>query len=398
MTLDDKSTGRNPGEPAKNSLPPNLAESVSKKIDELLIENNKRLRAESPAKRLEASIRASNREARSSVWALPDADQPRTKRCPACNSEFPSSKVVCRNCGILLIPIAPPTIWTSDDFEVLNFIGEGTLTTVYAAMSRFTSEEVVIKVLKPSLLHDRKTAKRFVTGAKQSLKLIHPNIARTFAVSSLKAEAEPYVIPCLVTEKVNGPNLSQLLIERKTLEPYVVASIVIDVCSALQYATTEGVEHHDLKPSNMYVSLDQKGMVPKVVDFGLAERLFRNLEWSAPPLPDGRTASIYGDPSCTSPESAFQGILSIESEIYSLGCIMYAAVNGDNPFTGNNHFDTLMQHRGKMPPPLDKLTIPAIMKKIIFKCLEKDPQDRYHSFDELKEALQQFVREPAEKS
>jgi serine/threonine-protein kinase len=281
---------------------------------------------------------------------------------------------------------------------VLNFIGKGTLTTVYSGTSRLTTKEVVVKVLNRDLLADNKTVKRFVKGAQQSLKLIHPNIAQTFAVQNVKRGSEPYVTPCLVTEKVNGPNLNQLLIERKILEPYVVASIVIDVCSALQYAMSEGVEHHDLKPSNIYLSLDQKGMVPKLVDFGLAERLFRNLEWSAPPLPDGRTASIYGDPSCTSPESAFQGILSIESEIYSLGCIMYAAVSGDNPFIGNNHFDTLMQHRGKMPPPLDKLTVAANMEKIIFKCLEKDPQDRYHSLDELKEALQHFMREPSEKS
>jgi serine/threonine protein kinase len=323
-----------------------------------------------------------------------DSDQPKTKRCPACNFQFSGTLVVCRHDGSLLIPMRAGPFGeqsvesTSDDVEVLKFIGKGTLTTVYSGTCRLTTKEVVVKVLNRDLLADGKTVKRFVKGAQQSLKLIHPNIAQTFAVQNVRQRgSEPYLIPCLVAEKVNGPNLNQLLIERKTLEPDVVASIVIDVCSALQYAVSEGIEHHDLKPSNIYLSTEPKGTVPKVVDFGMAERLFRNLEWSAPPLPDGRTASIYGDPSCTSPESAFEGRLSAASEIYSLGCIMYAVLSGDNPFIGNNHFDTLMKHKEMMPPPLGEVLVPENMENIIFKCLEKDPQNRYHSFDELKEAL-----------
>jgi serine/threonine-protein kinase len=201
-----------------------------------------------------------------------------------------------------------------------------------------------------------------------------------------------------VTEKIDGPNLKQLVLKHGTLAPYVVATNIIDVCSALQYALSEGISHYDLKPSNIYFSIERKGLVVKVVDFGVAERLFRNLEWSAPPFTDGRTTSIYGDPAFTSPEVAFDGLLSAESEIYSLGCIMYNAVTGVDLFLGNNHFDTLLKHRENMPPPLDRNSVPAKMETIILKCLEKDPQNRYHSFDELKDELRQFVREPAQKT
>jgi serine/threonine-protein kinase len=77
---------------------------------------------------------------------------------------------------------------------------------------------------------------------------------------------------------------------------------------------------------------------------------------------------------------------------------MYEAVSGINPFIGNNHFDTLVQHKEKTVPPLEPFSVAPTMKAIIFKCLQKDPQNRYHSFDELKEALQNFAQEPAEKS
>jgi eukaryotic-like serine/threonine-protein kinase len=172
------------------------------------------------------------------------------------------------------------------------------------------------------------------------------------------------------------------------MAPYVVIETMIKTCEILQYAFENGWLHKDLKLSNIFISVEGEQVTVKLSDFGVAERMFRSLEWENNAT---KTASIYGNAAYLAPEVAFGvggGEPTVASEIYSLGCIMYHVLKGMQPFEGNNDFDTLTQHMGMTPKPFAaELKIPKKLETIVMKCLEKDAKRRYQKFSELAVAL-----------
>src|SRR5262249_20302322 len=145
--------------------------------------------------------------------------------------------------------------------------------------------------------------------------------------------------------------------------------IALQLCSALEAAEDEGVVHRDLKPAN--ILLDRADNV-YVTDFGLAKSLESDVGMT-------RVGEYLGTPRYMSPEQAEAKPTDHRTDIYSLGLILYEMVTGDLPFHGDSHWQLLWQRLSEKPksPKLLNPELPEYLSKIILKCLEANPEDRY---------------------
>jgi serine/threonine protein kinase len=317
------------------------------------------------------------------------------KRCPACDTDFPGVAVVCKHDGTLLIPVRrfdkTKLFGTIYGYTLGAYLGEGDLTEVLSVTEDDTGISMVAKFMRPHIVGDAKTVKRFLAKFPDIVKLNHPNIGTCFSggLVKYKSSMDSNFVdrPFLIVEQLKGPNLKTVLSQSGEFEAAEVARLMILVCSALEYAEQQGVMHLDLKPSNIYLELAGDTTIPKLVDFGVSERMFRYLDFNPPEMEQGKTASLYGDYHYTSPEVAFGGTLDAPAQMYSLGCIMYEAVTGKKPFTGNNSFDVLMKHRYSDPPPLPK-GIKSKFASIVMQCLKNDPAKRPQTYTELVKELE----------
>ena len=337
------------------------------------------------------------------------------KRCPACKREFTGTLVICPTDDKLLIPIREemleemrwvldfpcrkicrrcqgcfeagdvcPTdgtelvalVWTDKPivdkkWTIIGVIGDGRLTRVFE-ISGPNNERAVIKVLQAHLSGDRKTATRFITALKDAASLDHINIGKIIDGGLLGMR--PYV----TMEFIDGCNLQSHLGVNGARPVSEAVPIFVGICHGLSYAHKAGVMHNNLTMSNVY--LTTQGTV-KIVDFGLAERLFRGLEWDQQMT---HTASLYGNGLCLSPEYCKKGVTSERCDIYSVGCIMYETLSGHPVFEKDNGLMTLYAHMTEKAPPFNpQLKIPDWLAKVVLKCLEKDPDKRFQNADEL---------------
>ncbi len=326
------------------------------------------------------------------------------KVCPACSRKYSkdSPSVVCKYDGTLLkinrehhnvTTVTLPDSRFAGRYQIKRFVGEGDMTMVYLAQDMETWSEVLVKAVKPHLLGTPRRIRRFADTLQEITSLKHPGIVEVLdsgivAATKTTAPQVYFVVENLKTYK----SLKTILHKTGPLAPYVVIETMIKTCEILQYAFEQGWLHKDLKPSNIFISVEGEQVSVKISDFGVAERMFRSLEWENNAT---KTASIYGNAAYIAPEVAFGvggGEHTVASEIYSLGCIMYHILKGMQPFEGNNDFDTLTQHMAKAPKPFaDELKVPKEMESIVMKCLEKDAKSRYQSFGELADALNKLT-------
>ncbi|RTL35076.1 MAG: serine/threonine protein kinase [Candidatus Melainabacteria bacterium] len=345
------------------------------------------------------------------------------KVCPACNRKYPKdslSAVCTKDRTLLMIDREHLQVTTgvlnesrfARRYQIKRFVGEGDLTQVYLAHDMETWGEVLIKLIKPHMLGTPRRIRRFADALQETMSLQHPGIVKVLD-SGIMAEtkAAPPQVYVVVENLKTYKSLKTILHKTGPMAPYVVIETMLKACEILQYAFEQGWLHKDLKPSNIFISLEGEQVSVKISDFGVAERMFRSLEWETNAT---KTASIYGHAAYIAPEVAFGaggggsktsadagnsdegaagsggsiGENTVASEIYSLGCIMYHVLKGMQPFEGNNDFDTLTQHMGKRPKPFaDELKVPKELEAIIMKCLEKDSKGRYNGFGELAGAL-----------
>ncbi|MFN8552541.1 MAG: serine/threonine-protein kinase [Candidatus Obscuribacterales bacterium] len=326
--------------------------------------------------------------------------------CPACDREYPaeSNIVVCEKDRTLLMKFRGVEKKLDQElagslserrYQVQHFVGEGDLTRVYFANDMQTWQEVVIKAIKPHLLGTPRRIRRFADALQETTALQHPGIV-TVLDSGIAGESEGSVPQVyFVVEKLKASkNLKTILHQSGPIAPYVVIETMVKTCEILDFAASKGWLHKDIKPSNIFISLEGEQVAVKVADFGVAERMFHNLEWEGGGN-DAVTRSMYGNAAYIAPEIAFGmggsrggGEHTAVSDIYSLGCTMYHVLKGMQPFEGNNDFDTLLQHGAKPPRAFaDELGVPKELEAIVMKCLSKDPKSRYQDFGELGRAL-----------
>lgn len=275
---------------------------------------------------------------------------------------------------------------TVSHYRILEPLGEGGMGTVYLAEDTNLGRRVAIKF--PSLNSDSHDYRaRFLREARAISELSHPRIATLFDYGQTD-EGRPF----LVMELARGSTLTELM-RKGDLSLIRAVEIVVDVASALIEAHARGIIHRDIKPSN--VVIDDKGQV-KVLDFGLAKQLNKDHVVSAQPeavtLLSTKTRSgvVLGTPAYLSPEQAMGLAVDGRSDLFALGVILYEAITGRTPFSGTGFIEIAANVLHVQPPAPSKINphVPRELDFISLKALEKKPDKRYQSAEELIDDLE----------
>ncbi|QDU82074.1 Serine/threonine-protein kinase PrkC [Polystyrenella longa] len=266
-----------------------------------------------------------------------------------------------------------------ENYELLEEIGRGGMGVVYKAMQTDLQRIVAIKMIRSSSLASSEEVKRFEQEARAAGKLQHPHIVKIFEAGHIGGQ------PYFSMEYIPGQSLFQVL-NRGPLDPRRSVELLEKISRAVEHLHQHQLLHRDLKPQNILI--DQSDS-PYVTDFGLAKLLEDDLDLT-------QTGSVLGTPGYMSPEQASPstGTCCAASDVYSLGAILYHCLTGRAPFSGPNPFETLMAVLESEPLLPRKLNprIPRELEAICLKCLEKKPENRFQSAEELANELQRFLQ------
>ena len=259
-------------------------------------------------------------------------------------------------------------------YEILEILGEGGMAFVYKARDIQLERFVAIKTLKPNYVNQETFVDRFKREAKTAANLNHPNIVQIF---DWGIEDEPY----FVMEYIEGNTLTSIIAKNRTISLSDILFIGAQVSSGLHAAHQKGLVHRDIKPGNIMITPDGK---VKVTDFGIVS--LQNEESDIT-----KTGSILGTASYISPEQAQGKPVSIESDLYSLGTVLYELITGKAPFSGDSPISTATKHLTEKPekPSLFRRDLPKGVESAILKLLEKATYDRFKSAEDLRATLLQ---------
>ena len=259
-------------------------------------------------------------------------------------------------------------------YEITQLLGEGGMSFVYKAIDKQLQRTVAIKTLKPVYVEQEKFVERFKREAQTAANLNHPNIVQIF---DWGIGDEPF----FVMEYIEGSTLTSIISKKKTLSISDILFIGAQVSSGLQAAHSQGLVHRDIKPGNIMIT--PKGKV-KVTDFGIVS--LQNEESDIT-----KTGSILGTASYISPEQAQGKPVSKESDLYSLGTVLYELITGRPPFEGETPIATATKHITDKPEKLSvyRQNIPKGVENAILKLLHKYPKDRFKNAEDLRALLLQ---------
>jgi len=256
-------------------------------------------------------------------------------------------------------------------FALLELLGKGSSGSVYKALDTFSGEEVALKVLDESLFEGERinaaVRQQFMNEASLAGRLQHPHIAAILEASI--DEKSGYI----AVEYVPGGDLSSAVQPEGLLRVEEVLEIAFKCCGALDYAHRLGIIHRDIKPANLMVS---EGSQIKIVDFGAA--LLTNTQLTQ--------IQDVGTPSYMSPEQVRGGeALSPQSDMFSLGVVLYGLFTGQRPFVGESVTQLLLNIVEKEPPlPTEwRPELNRDVDRIVMRMLQKAPADRYASWADL---------------
>src|SRR5919199_1323637 len=255
---------------------------------------------------------------------------------------------------------------------------------VFLAHDNVLGRDVVLKLLKDQYLEDERFVERFRREAQSAAALSHPNIVSIFDRGS--SEDGTYYI---AMEYLPGGTLKDRILREGALPARAAALVALQIAEALKVAHERGVIHRDIKPHNILIT--ESGDV-KVTDFGIAR--------AASSSTMTRTGSILGTAHYISPEQAMGEPVGPQSDLYSLGVVLYEMLTGTLPYDAETPLGIAMKHVNgylRQPRELDP-SVPAGINAITCRLLAKDPEDRYASDTELIEDLERVVAglEPAD--
>ncbi len=270
-------------------------------------------------------------------------------------------------------------MYLQDRYEILEDVGSGGMSDVYKAKDHVLNREVAIKVLKQEFTEDMSFVTKFRREAQSAAVLEHPNIVNIYDVGS---EDGMYFI---VMEYIEGITLKSYIERKERLNYKEVLSIAIQVGRGIQAAHEKGIIHRDIKPQNVIISTEGK---VKVTDFGIAKAVSSNTI----------NAEVMGSVHYTSPEQARNGMVSYQSDIYSLGIVMYEMITGRVPYDGDTTVAIALQHLQSdiIPPSQYVEDIPISVEKIILKCTMKSTDRRYENMEDLLLDLKKALVNPDE--
>ena len=261
-------------------------------------------------------------------------------------------------------------------YRITEELSSGGMGTVYRAQHELLARPAAIKVLRSGVTAPDAIG-RFFTEARAASAIRHPNIVEVFDFG-YTADGSAY----LAMELLEGESLKTRLAKRGKLAEPVAVGLARGIASALAAAHAKGIFHRDLKPDNVIVIA---GDHPKLVDFGVAKLADRGNGHT--PTVDG---TILGTPRYMAPEQArAASAVDHRADLYSLGCMLYEMVVGEPPFLGESLGDllALMLLQPPEPPRARGATISASLEAVIMRLLQKEPEARFASADEVIAAL-----------
>ncbi len=277
-------------------------------------------------------------------------------------------------------------------YKVLEEISRGGMGIVYLAVDVKLDREVALKVLPPELVADPERKRRFIQEAKAAAKLEHPHIGVVHEID----EAEG--VTFIAMELIRGEMFRDFL-RRQRMPLARSLELAAEIAEGLSCAHERGIVHRDVKPANIIVT--EHGHA-KIIDFGLAKLLEplggKGSDVETMIRKETDPGKVMGTVSYMSPEQARGEKVDPRSDIFSLGIMLFETFTGELPFKGPSGIETLSAILKKPAPPLSALNTESTataseLQRIVHRCLEKDPDDRYQTAKDLLSELRRVKRD-----
>ncbi len=257
----------------------------------------------------------------------------------------------------------------ADRYELQELVGTGGMSSVYRAHDRLLERDVALKVLHSQFTADTDYVERFRREARSVAQLSHPNIVTV--IDRGEQEERQYI----VFEYVHGENLKSLVEREGPLPEQDAVRLTLQIARALGFAHEHGLVHRDVKPQNVLLNGDGEA---KVTDFGIA----RSLDVKGGLT---QTGTVMGTSDYIAPEQARGSKVDAQSDVYSLGAVLYELLAGEVPFPGDNFVAVALRHINE-PPPSVRERRPDVSPRldaVIRRAMAKEPRDRFGSMEEL---------------
>lgn len=278
-----------------------------------------------------------------------------------------------------------------DRFEILEILGSGGMGSVYRVKDRSIDEEYAVKILKAEIVADKQAVKRFELEVRAQESLSHPNLVPVLGQGHT-LDGAPYMIMGLS----EGVSLEAEIARGRKFSEDEVLSFIEQVAEALSHAHSKRVVHRDIKPGNILLEKDEEAGTERVklVDFGIAKIDNKTASSADNTMTTStgdfitRTGEFVGSPDYMSPEHCLGQNVDERSDIYSLGCVVNEIITGSPPFKSDSPVQAIVEHLNN-DPVIDFSSYYADskrlkeMEKLVLKCLNKDPVNRYKNMEEL---------------
>ncbi|GAC1437288.1 MAG: hypothetical protein NVSMB68_09200 [Thermoanaerobaculia bacterium] len=285
-------------------------------------------------------------------------------------------------------------------YRVIAPIGAGGMGEVYKAHDLTLERTVALKILPPELLRNDERVRRFMQEAKSASSLNHPNIVTIHEIGQAEvssrdgnpvADARP--IYYIAMELIDGSTLRRKIHDDDT-DLRTLLVYLSQAAEGLAKAHAAGIVHRDLKPENIMVTRDGYA---KVLDFGLAKlNVKKSAEGASQATAvrhETREGALLGTVGYMSPEQVQGKVADHRSDIFSFGCILYEAATRRRPFEADSDVDVMHKILHDKPPAIDEIAprVPADLRRVIRRCLSKDPEKRFQSMKDLSLELSDLV-------
>jgi serine/threonine protein kinase len=270
-------------------------------------------------------------------------------------------------------------------YELTRMLGKGGMGEVWEGEHQLTGRRVAVKVLSDAYLSNKKVVARFGREARAASAVQHDGI-----VEILDQDRTADGVPFLVMEFLAGESVGQRLKRKKQLSESEALAIMLPLLDALDAAHQAGVIHRDLKPDNVFILPGVRGEERiKILDFGISQKA-DEIEHRLT-----QEGSVLGTPHYMSPEQALGRTVDARTDIFSLGVVLYEMLSGTKPFAGEAVTEILLQIVMAQPRDIAQAAfgITPALAKIVRRCMQKQPDDRFQSCDELRAALAESLKE-----
>ncbi len=269
----------------------------------------------------------------------------------------------------------------ADRYELTELVGTGGMSSVYKAHDTLLERNVALKILHDHYADDDEFVERFKREARMAAQLSHPNIVTV--IDRGHAGGRQFI----VFEYIDGENLKEHLVRAGRLPVDEALELALEIAHGLAYAHQYGLVHRDVKPQNVLLNGDGRA---KVTDFGIARSL--DVEHGVT-----QTGTVLGTSNYIAPEQASGQRVDAQTDVYSLGVVLYELLAGDVPFPGETFVSVAMKHVNEPPPSLLDVRpdVPPRVAAAVDRALEKEPARRFPSMEAFAAELSACLAEVA---